>query len=113
VDKYVVVRIGDEVTVDLMKSGCGVDYAEAIKDARILDTNGVPVPFASPLTLWRMKQTVREKDVADRVFLRQKLADEGIVPDPAAAPAPRGGLTVCETGSPDQNSYLFFPLPGK
>jgi hypothetical protein len=24
-----------------------------------------------------MKQTVREKDIADRVFLRQKLADEG------------------------------------
>jgi hypothetical protein len=60
-----------------MKSGCGVDYAEAIKDARTLDINGVPMPFASPLTLWSMKQTVREKDIADRVFLRQKLADEG------------------------------------
>lgn len=44
VEKYVVVRIGDEITVDLMKSGCGVDYAAAIADARIYEVNGVPIP---------------------------------------------------------------------
>lgn len=77
VEKYVVVRIGDEVSVDLMKSGCGVDYAAAIQDARVHEVQGVPIPFASPKTLWRMKQTAREKDIPDRVFLRQKLAEEG------------------------------------
>jgi hypothetical protein len=49
--------------VDLMKSGCGVTYAEAIKDAVIADIDGVPVPFASEPTLWRMKQTARAKDI--------------------------------------------------
>jgi hypothetical protein len=33
--------------VDLMKSGCGVDYAEAIKDAVHREINGVRIPFAS------------------------------------------------------------------
>ena len=91
VEKYVVVRIGDEVTVDLMKSGCGVDYAAAILDARVLEVNGVPIPFASPKTLRRMKQTVREKDIPDRIFLRQKLAEEG-TPVADETPDPIGWL---------------------
>lgn len=91
VEQYAVVRIGDEVTVDLMKSGCGVDYATAIQDARILEVNGVPIPFASPKTLWRMKQTVREKDIPDRLFLRQKLAEEGTPVEDRAAPAVASG----------------------
>ncbi|MGI8605358.1 MAG: hypothetical protein ACR2OZ_20485 [Verrucomicrobiales bacterium] len=77
VERSGVVRIGDEVTVGLMKSACGVFYADAIRDARVLDTNGVWVPYASPATLWRMKQTIREKDVPDRAFLRRLLAEEG------------------------------------
>src|ERR1041385_6937635 len=46
--EYGVVRVGDEVLVDLMKSGCGVAYSDAIKDALVFDVQGVPVPFASP-----------------------------------------------------------------
>jgi hypothetical protein len=78
VGDYGVVRVGDEVLVDLMKSGCGVTYAEAIKDAVVEPVDGVPIPFASAATLWRMKQTVREKDAPDRVFLRQLLASQGV-----------------------------------
>lgn len=70
--------MADEILVDLMKSGCGVDYAEAIKDAVIREVNGVRIPFASPQTLWRMKQTHREKDIPDRLFLRQMLEAQGI-----------------------------------
>jgi hypothetical protein len=78
VGEYGVVRVADEILVDLMKSGCGVDYAEAIKDAVIREVNGVRIPFASPQTLWRMKQTHREKDIPDRLFLRQLLEAQGI-----------------------------------
>jgi hypothetical protein len=90
VAEYGVVRVGDEILVDLMRSGCGVEYAEAIRDAVIREIEGVPIPFASPATLWRMKQTVREKDIPDRLFLRQLLASQGIhVEEPARAqPAP-------------------------
>ncbi len=83
VDKYIVVRVGDEILVDLIKSGCGVDYAEAIKDAEFSEIDGVRIPFASPQTLWRMKQTKREKDVPDRLFLRMLLESQGIKAEPA------------------------------
>jgi hypothetical protein len=55
-----------------------VDYAGAIKDAVWHEIEGVKIPFASPPTLWRMKQTHREKDIADRMFLRRLLAAQGI-----------------------------------
>jgi hypothetical protein len=83
VEKFIVVRVGDEILVDLIKSGCGVDYAEAIKDAEFGEIDGVRIPFASPRTLWRMKQTKREKDVPDRLFLRMLLESQGIKVEPA------------------------------
>lgn len=71
VSRFTVVRVADEVVVDLMASACGIDYASAIRDAIFRDLDGVKVPFASPETLLKMKQTYREKDIADRLFLRQ------------------------------------------
>jgi hypothetical protein len=82
VAEYGVVRVGDEILVDLMRSGCGVDYAHAVQDAIVHKVDGIPIPFASPQTLWRMKQTVREKDAPDRLFLRQWHEAQGIPLDP-------------------------------
>lgn len=93
VAQYGVVRVGDEILVDLMRSGCGVDYADAIRDAVVREIEGVRIPFASPATLWRMKQTVRAKDIPDRLFLRQLLASQGIhVELPSASPPPSDDL---------------------
>jgi len=78
VEEFGVVRVADEILVDLMKSGCGVDYADAIRDAVYREVEGVRIPFASPQTLWRMKQTHREKDIPDKLFLRQWLEARGI-----------------------------------
>lgn len=73
VGKYTVVRVADEIVVDLMKSASGIDYQEAAKEVVIREVQGVPIPFASPRLLWRMKKnTNREKDAADLVFLRQQ-----------------------------------------
>ncbi len=88
IDAYGVVRVADEFTVDLMKSGCGVTYAEARPSAIIREIDGVPIPFASPAMLWKMKQTVREKDIPDRKFLQQLLAAQGIPLDPPIDAAP-------------------------
>jgi hypothetical protein len=73
IERFVVVRIADEVVVDLMANSCGIDYSAAIKEAVYREIDGVRIPFASPALLWRMKQTVREKDIPDRVFLRTLL----------------------------------------
>lgn len=77
VSEYVVVRIGDEIVVDLMASASGIDYAEACKDIVTREIDGVLIPFASPTLLWRMKKnTHREKDAPDLLFLRQQYGKE-------------------------------------
>lgn len=82
-----VVRVADDFMVDLMKSGCGVTYDDAIKDAVWRELAGVRIPFASKSTLWKMKQTLREKDIPDRLFLIQALQAEGIPLDPPLRPS--------------------------
>jgi hypothetical protein len=68
-DKYVVVRVGDEFLIDLMKTACGIEYAEASKDISFIRKQDVLIPFANPKLLLRLKQTYREKDVEDKLFL--------------------------------------------
>ncbi len=70
--QYIVVRVADEVVVDLMRAAAGIEYAEAARDVVVREVQGVPIPFASPRLLWRMKvHTQRAKDAGDLVFLRQ------------------------------------------
>jgi hypothetical protein len=81
VSKYVVVRVADEVVVDLMRSASGIEYEEAAQDVVIRDVQGVSIPFASPRLLWRMKaHTRREKDAPDLVFLRNYFSALGEEP---------------------------------
>jgi hypothetical protein len=74
-DNYVVVRVADEVVVDLMTAACGINYEQAARDAETVTIDGVPIPFVSAATLLRMKQTLRDKDEVDRVFLQRLLAE--------------------------------------
>lgn len=75
-DEYTVVRVADEVVVDLMLSTCGITYHEAAAEIEAKEIRGVQVPFASAKLLLRMKQTYREKDILDRIFLEEKLRTE-------------------------------------
>ncbi|MEI9895051.1 MAG: hypothetical protein WDN28_14470 [Chthoniobacter sp.] len=81
VENYVVCRVGDEVTVDLMKAANGIGYSEAASEIVVREIQGVLIPFASPELLWRMKRnTHREKDRPDLFFLRQWFEAKGINP---------------------------------
>jgi hypothetical protein len=74
VGDYVVVRVADEIVVDLMQSASGIDYAEAKDHVDVHEVQGVSIPFASPALLWRMKQIAnRDKDQADLYFLKRIL----------------------------------------
>ena len=74
--RYNVIRIADEVVVDLMASAGSIEYEEASRDVVSHDVDGVRIPFASPRLLWRMKAaTHREKDAGDLVFLRHWFAE--------------------------------------
>ena len=72
---YTVVRVSDEILVDVMTAACGVEFEEASRGVEVASVQGVSIPFATPELLLRMKQTYRENDVADRIFLHRKIAD--------------------------------------
>lgn len=79
--QYNVIRVGDEILVDLMRAAGGIDYEEAAKHTVMREVDGVSIPFASPQLLWRMKAvTHREKDAVDLVFLRHWFAERGEEP---------------------------------
>ena len=71
--RYAVVRVADEIVIDLMALACGIDYSEAARDSERLTVDGVSIPLASPETLIRTKNTVRPSDAADRRYLEELL----------------------------------------
>ena len=73
-DRYAVVRVADEIVVDLMKAACGIEYAEASQSVDVVEIDAVPIPFATPALLLRMKATYRDKDQLDRAFLARLVA---------------------------------------
>jgi hypothetical protein len=71
--QWVVVRVNDDITVDLMTEACGVRFEDARDGIETEIIDGVSIPFASAALMLKMKQGVREKDTADRSFLQQLL----------------------------------------
>lgn len=70
---WVVVRVNDDITIDLMTEACGVRYEDAVAGIETEVIAGVPIPFAGAELMLKMKQSPREKDAADRSFLEQLL----------------------------------------
>jgi predicted nucleotidyltransferase len=75
---HTVVRVADEVVVDLMGRACGLDYSEAVRDAETIERDGVAIALASPETLIKLKNTARPQDALDRSFL------EGVIEERAS-----------------------------
>lgn len=69
--QWVVVRVNDDITIDLMTEACGVRFEDAAGGIETEVIDGVPIPFAGAELMLRMKQSPREKDAADRSFLQQ------------------------------------------
>lgn len=69
---WVVVRVNDEITIDLMTEASGISYAEAEREIEWVELAGEKIPFASGKLMLRFKQGAREKDVADRRFLEER-----------------------------------------
>ncbi|MEW6095566.1 MAG: nucleotidyl transferase AbiEii/AbiGii toxin family protein [bacterium] len=67
VEKYEVVKIADEIVIDLLKKACDVTY----KDAGIeyFEFRGVNIPIADIPTMIKTKQSIRPKDKQDLSFL--------------------------------------------
>jgi hypothetical protein len=71
--QWVVVRVNDDITIDLMTEACGLRYEDALEGIESELIEGVSIPFAGAGLMLKMKQGLREKDVADRRFLIQLL----------------------------------------
>lgn len=73
--RYTVVRVADEVLVDLLAAACGVTWEEAHRSALRVEVEGAPVVVADRETLIRTKRTVRPSDAADRAWLEREEED--------------------------------------
>lgn len=76
VSKYQVVRVADEVVVDLMAKACGIDYEQAKDGILWMEIEGVRIPVAGREWLIRMKDTIRPSDHMDVGFLRRQMEGE-------------------------------------
>ncbi|CAN5806127.1 hypothetical protein BH09VER1_BH09VER1_49960 [soil metagenome] len=61
----VVVKIADEVEVDVTRNARTVTYAEAVKNAQIVVIDDIRIPYLSLEDLIRSKLTQRAQDQAD------------------------------------------------
>jgi hypothetical protein len=68
--QWIVVRVSDNILVDLMTVACGVDFEEAADGIEIETLQGEPIPFAGPELMLKLKRGHREKDVNDRGFVQ-------------------------------------------
>jgi hypothetical protein len=76
--EWVVVRVNDDITVDLMTEACGVRFEDAGNGIEMEIIDGVPIPFAGAELMLKMKKSPREKDSADRVFLQKLIRDQKV-----------------------------------
>ena len=54
--EWVVVRVSDNILVDLMTEACGVGYEEAATGIEIENLQGEPIPFAGPELMLKLKR---------------------------------------------------------
>lgn len=67
------IRVADEFLVDIMLNACGETYESLRQFAVTVDLEGIPVRTISLEGLLRTKQTLRDKDIADRRILEMAL----------------------------------------
>lgn len=67
------IRVADAFVVDIMLNACGETYETLLKYAETLDFDGLPVRSVNLQGLLKTKQTMRDKDVADRLVLERAL----------------------------------------
>ena len=77
IERYEVIRVADEVVVDLMSRACGVSFREAEPLIEQAEVQGVSIPFASAELMGRLKQGDRLKDKLDLEFLSRLAPRKG------------------------------------
>lgn len=74
IKKYEVVRVADEIIIDILKKACDITYDKA--KIEYFEFKGVSVPIADITTMIGTKQGIRPRDKEDLAFLLTVLEDE-------------------------------------
>jgi predicted nucleotidyltransferase len=67
------IRVADEFVVDIMLNANGQTYEMLMPHLQTIDLDGVPVRTVTLEGLLLTKQTMREKDVADRMMIERAI----------------------------------------
>ena len=67
------IRVADVFVVDIMLNACGETYETLKKYSETVDMDGLPIRTVNLEGLLRTKQTMRDKDIADRAVLERAL----------------------------------------
>jgi hypothetical protein len=67
------IRVADTFVVDIMLNAGGETYETLNRYAEVLDLDGIPIRTINLEGLLLTKQTMRDKDVADRLILERAL----------------------------------------
>lgn len=81
------IRVADAFVVDLLLTANGHTYETLSRYAEVIDLDGIPVRTITLEGLLLTKQTLREKDVPDRLVIERALA---FLRDPAKKDDQRG-----------------------
>lgn len=107
------IRVADAIVVDVMLNACGETYETLRKYAEKVEIDGVPVNTINLEGLLLTKQTMRDKDVMDRIVLERALeavhaqAASRVAPEPSQVQHQefqavlKIKLAVAEAGGPD------------
>jgi predicted nucleotidyltransferase len=67
------IRVGDAFVVDILFKTCGETYETLCKYAETIEFDGIPIRTVNLEGLLLTKQTLRDKDVSDRLVLERAL----------------------------------------
>jgi predicted nucleotidyltransferase len=67
------IRVADAFVVDIMLNANGQTYETLLQYAETIDLDGIPVKTVNLEGLLLTKQTMREKDVSDRIIIERAL----------------------------------------
>jgi hypothetical protein len=67
------IRVADDFVVDIMLNACGETFNTLKPYAETIDLDGISIRTLNLEGLLKTKQTVREKDIADRIVIEEAL----------------------------------------
>lgn len=68
------IRLADEIVVDLIFKTCGETYKSLKPYIEIIDLDGIPLKTLSLEGLIKTKQSMRDKDIMDRIVLERAIS---------------------------------------